>query len=308
MLKLTLYLIFCLCLILMVYIGFFKKDRIEIRLEEIGKDPLDILDIDVNVQKQNRNRTLRFIRIPQSVRDDIAASGILLRTEEFVMIWIAMVFFPAVLLYIFGLGAALSICVAFVMGLLPPFYIKMKRKKRLELFGIQLGDALPLISNGLRAGFSFEQAFASAAKDMPDPISQEISKSSRELSMGVPMEKVLTSLAERTQNKDMELLTSAVLIQRKVGGNLADILEMISDTIQARIRLKNHVKTLTAQGKYSGYLIGAIPVFLYLIFSMISPEYMSVMYTTTYGYVLTTLAVVFEIIAFVIIKKMITLE
>lgn len=309
MLKIVLYLLFCLCLFLMVYIGFFKKDRIEIRLEEIGKDPLDTQDMDVTVQKQqDKNNTLRFIRIPQSVRDDIAASGIKLRTEEFVMLWIALVLFPTILLYIFGAGALLSICVAFIMGVLPPFYIKMKRKKRLELFGVQLGDALPLMSNGLRAGFSFEQAFASVAKDMPDPISQEITKSCRELSMGVPLEKVLNSLTKRTKNKDLELLTSAVLIQRKVGGNLADILETISVTIQERIRLKNHIKTITAQGKYSGYLIGAIPVFLYLAFSVISPGYMSVMYTSTYGYVLSALVVILEIVAFIIIKKMITLE
>ena len=308
MLKIILYLLFCLCLLLMIYICFFKKDRIELRLEEIGKDPLDVSDIDVTVQKQDKDKTLRFIRIPQSVRSDIAASGIMLRTEEFVMLWIALVFFPAILLYIFGAGAVASICVAFVMGLLPPLYVKVKRKKRLELFGVQLGEALPLMSNGLRAGFSFEQAFASVAKDMPDPISQEITKSCRELSMGVPLEKVLSSLTERTKNRDLELLTSAVLIQRKVGGNLADILETISETIQERIRLKNHVKTITAQGKYSGYLIGAIPIFLYLAFSVISPSYMSVMYTTTYGYVLSLLIVVLEVIAFIIIKKMITLE
>lgn len=308
MLKIILYLFFCVCLFLIVYIGFFKKDRLEIRLEELAKNPLDTLNIDITVQKQDQSKTLRFINIPQSVRDDIVASGIMLRTEEFVMIWIALVFFPALLLYIFGTGVLLSICVALVMGILPPFYVKLMSKKRLELFGVQLGEALPLMSNGLRAGFSFEQTLASVAKDMPDPISQEITKSCRELSMGVPLEKVLNSLTERTKNKDLELLTSAVLIQRKVGGNLADILETISETIQERIRLRNHVKTITAQGKYSGYLIGAIPIFLYLTFSVISPSYMSVMYTSTYGYVLSALVVVLEIIAFIIIKKMITLE
>ena len=207
MLKIILYLLFCLCLFLMVYFGFFKKDRIEIRLEEIGKDPLDTPDMDVNAQKQDKNNTLRFIRIPQSVRDDIAASGIMLRTEEFVMLWIALVLFPAILLYMFGAGALLSICVAFVMGLLPPLYVKTKRKKRLELFGVQLGEALPLMSNGLRAGFSFEQAFASVAKDMPDPISQEITKSCRELSMGVPLDTVLNSLTEELYRWTLPFIT-----------------------------------------------------------------------------------------------------
>lgn len=306
--KLILYLLFCVCLGLIIYIGFFKKDPIDARLDEIGKDPFDSPDTAANTQKQEKKKALRFIRIPERVQNDIIASGIVMRIEEFVMVWISLVFFPSILVYIFGGSALVCVCIAFVMALLPPLYIKMKRQKRLALFGVQLGDALPLIANGLRAGFSFEQALGSVAKDMPDPISQEVSKACRELAMGVPLEKVLTSLTERTENKDLQFLTSAVLIQRKVGGNLADILETISATIQERIRMKNRIKTLTAQGKYSGYLIGAVPAFLYVAFSIISPSYMSVMYTTTYGYILTVVAITLEIVAFVIIKKMITLE
>lgn len=307
MLRICLYLAFCICLISIVYIGFFKKDRVEIRLEEIGKDTFSALDAIPHTQKREA-KVLQVIRIPQRVKDDIAAAGIVLRTEEFVMIWISMVFLPAMLLFIMGANTFLTACVAFVMALLPPTFVKIKRKRRLALFGIQLGEALPLISNGLRAGFSFEQAFAAVAKDMPDPISQEISKSCRELAMGVPLEKVLTSLTDRMENSDLQLLTSAVLIQRKVGGNLADILETISDTIQGRIRLKNHIRTLTAQGRYSGYLIGAVPVFLLFALSAISPGYMSVLYTTSYGIVLLSIAAVMEIAAFFIIRKMITLE
>lgn len=306
--KLILYLLFCVCLGLIIYIGFFKKDPIDARLDEIGKDPFDSPDAAANAQKQEKKKALRFIRIPDRVQNDIIASGIAMRIEEFVMIWISLVFFPSIFVYIFGGSTLVCVCIAFVMALLPPLYIKTKRQKRLALFGVQLGDALPLIANGLRAGFSFEQALGSVAKDMPDPISQEVSKACRELAMGVPLEKVLTSLTERTENKDLQLLTSAVLIQRKVGGNLADILETISATIQERIRMKNRIKTLTAQGKYSGYLIGAVPAFLYVAFSIISPSYMSVMYTTTYGYILTFVAITLEIVAFIIIKKMITLE
>lgn len=306
--KLILYLLFCVCLGLIIYIGFFKKDPIDARLDEIGKDPFDSPDAAANAQKQEKKKSLRFIRIPDRVQNDIIASGIAMRIEEFVMIWISLVFFPSIFVYIFGGSTLVCVCIAFVMALLPPLYIKTKRQKRLALFGVQLGDALPLIANGLRAGFSFEQALGSVAKDMPDPISQEVSKACRELAMGVPLEKVLTSLTERTENKDLQLLTSAVLIQRKVGGNLADILETISATIQERIRMKNRIKTLTAQGKYSGYLIGAVPAFLYVAFSIISPSYMSVMYTTTYGYILTFVAITLEIVAFIIIKKMITLE
>lgn len=308
MVKMILYVLFCACLLFFVYTAFFKKGRVESRLEEIGKDPFYAADKTSAAQKLKRRNLPQFIKIPESVRADIAASGIPLRTEEFVMIWISIVFFPVLIFSVLGQGIFITICLAIIMSLVPPIFVKIKRKKRLDLFGVQLGDALPLISNGLRAGFSFEQALVSVAKDMPDPIAQELTRATRELAMGVSLEKVLNSLGERMENADMQLLTSAVLIQRKVGGNLADILETISETIQGRIRLKNHINTLTAQGRYSGYLIGAVPVFLLFILSAVSPDYMSVLWTTTYGIALLCLAVVMEIAAFIIIKKMITLE
>lgn len=308
MFKVILYLLFCTCLLFLVYTAFFKKGRVESRLEEIGKDPFHVADKVSAVQKLKRRNLPQFIKIPERVRADIAASGIPLRTEEFVMIWISIVFFPVLIFFALGQGIFITICLAFIMSLVPPIFVKIKRKKRLDLFGVQLGDALPLISNGLRAGFSFEQALVSVSKDMPNPIAQELTRATRELAMGVSLERVLNSLGERMENEDMQLLTSAVLIQRKVGGNLADILETISETIQGRIRLKNHINTLTAQGRYSGYLIGAVPVFLLFILSAVSPDYMSVLWTTTYGIALLCIAVVMEIAAFIIIKKMITLE
>ena len=131
MLRLYLYLIFCICLMLIVYIGFFKKDRVESRLEEIGKDTFDTLDM-ASPTKKREEKTLRLLRIPQSVKDDIAAAGILLRTEEFVMIWITLAFLPAMILFILGAGTVISIGVAVIMAMLPPVFVKFKKKRRMD--------------------------------------------------------------------------------------------------------------------------------------------------------------------------------
>lgn len=308
MLRIILYIMFCMCTVLLVYVGFFRKDKVEKRLDEISRDTVDLLENVTNNHRKAKKESLKFIRIPQQVRNDIVASGILLRVEEFVMIWIALVFFPAIIWYLISENVLFSIMIAIIMGILPPMYVKMQRTKRLQLFGVQLGDALPLIANGLRSGFSFEQALSAVARDMPDPISQEMARACKELALGMSIETVLNSLTERTENEDMQLLTSAVLIQRKAGGNLAEILETVSNTIRERIRMKNHIKTLTAQGRYSGILVGCIPIILFFAISGINKDYMSVFYTTTYGFVLLGVAAIFEILAFVVIKKMITLE
>lgn len=308
MIRIILYLLFCICTIIFVYTGFFKKDKVGQRLNEISRDLADMQDEDENSKKREKRTTLKFIRIPEKVRSDILASGIQLRVEEFVMIWISLVFFPPLLIYIFSANWLFSILIMIIMSILPTMYVKMKRKQRLNLFGEQLGDALPLISNGLRSGFSFEQAIAAVARDMPDPVSEEMTRVCRELALGMSLESSLNSLTERMENGDMELLTSAVLIQRKAGGNLADILDTVSNTIRERVRLKSHVKTLTAQGRYSGILIGGIPVFMFVALSAISPDYMSVFYTTLYGALLLAVVIVLEVTAFVVIKKMITLE
>lgn len=308
MIRIILYLLFCICTIIFVYTGFFKKDKVGQRLNEISRDLADMQDEDENSKKREKRTTLKFIRIPEKVRSDILASGIQLRVEEFVMIWISLVFFPPLLIYIFSANWLFSILIMIIMSILPTMYVKMKRKQRLNLFGEQLGDALPLISNGLRSGFSFEQAIAAVARDMPDPVSEEMTRVCRELALGMSLESSLNSLTERMENGDMELLTSAVLIQRKAGGNLADILDTVSNTIRERVRLKSHVKTLTAQGRYSGILIGGIPVFMFVALSAISSDYMSVFYTTLYGALLLAVVIVLEVTAFVVIKKMITLE
>lgn len=308
MIRMILYLLFCVCTIIFVYTAFFKKDKVGQRLHEISRDLEDMQEDDDKNKKREKRTTLKFIRIPEKVRSDILASGIQLRVEEFVMIWISLVLFPPLLIYIFSANWLFSILVMIIMSLLPTMYVKMKRKQRLNLFGEQLGDALPLISNGLRSGFSFEQAIAAVARDMPDPVAQEMTRVCRELALGMSLENALNSLTERMENGDMELLTSAVLIQRKAGGNLADILDTVSNTIRERVRLKSHVKTLTAQGRYSGILIGGIPVFMFVALSAISPDYMSVFYTTLYGAALLAIVIVLEVTAFVVIKKMITLE
>ena len=306
--KIILFSLLSLLIFVLCFLVFCKEDHLPERLKEVEQSYLDSLSREEDGKKKSRRKKdLSFLRVPNAVREAITDSGLLLRVEEYVMIWISVATLPALVFYAFSGRFAQTILAALLGAALPPVYLKISKNKRLTLFGTQLGDALPLIANGLRAGFSFEQVMETVATDMPDPIASEFARVSRELKMGMSLEESLTNMTERMNNMDMRLLTSAVLIQRQVGGNLAEILDTISVTIQDRIKIKNNVSSLTAQGKISGLIVGAIPVFLYIAISASNPEYMSVFAETTYGHVLLGVGIGMEAVGFLIIRKMVNL-
>jgi len=211
---------------------------------------------------------------------------------------------PSFLAYLFTNNLLIVLALAMVGAIAPPFYLHFMTTRRMDTFSTQLGDALQLISNGLKAGFSFEQALVSVRTDMVPPISIEFGRAVNEMNYGMSLEDALTGVTTRMESSDMKLLTSAVMIQRKTGGNLANILDNLALTIRERVKLKNKIKTLTAQGRMSGYVLGSVPIVLFFVISGINPEYMSVFYTTTVGIVIVVVALLLEVLAFVIINNM----
>lgn len=161
-----------------------------------------------------------------------------------------------------------------VIGLfIPRLYVGMKQKKRLRDFNAQLPDMLNLMVNGLRAGYSTMQALEAVSKELPPPINTEFRRVVQEMQLGISMETALDNLLERIPSEDLDLVITAINVQREVGGNLAEVLETISHTIRERIRIKGEVKTLTTQVSYSGKLLALMPVFLLLALWMLNRDY-----------------------------------
>lgn len=298
----------CFVVVVFVLVKFLRDDAVTRRLNELEKgDAFDGLAGSDNAGAAEGARSKLNLRVPQRVRSSIAESGVMLRVDEFVLGWIALTVLPAMLCFFITNNPVYSVGLAFVGGFAPPLYIGMLKKRRLSLFSTQLGDALMLMSNGLRAGFSFEQVMESVCRDMPEPISQEFNRAVREMKMGTSLEDALTAVSDRMSNLDMQLLTSAVMVQRKVGGNLAEILDNISDTIRARIKLRRNIKTLTAQGRFSGYIVGLLPVGSFILISIYNPSYLTIYFTTMLGAIILVIAAVLEVTAFLIIRKMVSL-
>lgn len=244
----------------------------------------------------------------KKIGNDLSLANFPLRADEFVIIWITITIVPAGLVALFDFNIFVIIALIAIFVSTPPFILKRALKKRMVLFDKQLGDALTIMGNCLRAGFSFNQAIESIAREMPDPIAKEFTKTLREIKLGLSMEKALVNMVDRLKNNDLELIVSAVLMQRQVGGNLSEVLDNISDTIKERLKLKGEIKVLTATGRTSGMVVGLLPVFLMVVLMVINPGYVSMFFNSNIGYALVALGVVLETIGFLLVRKIVDIK
>jgi tight adherence protein B len=156
---------------------------------------------------------------------------------------------------------------------LPRFYVKNQQARRLVKFNEQLGDMLNLMVNGLRAGYSTMQAMEAVSKELPIPICDEFRRVVQEMQLGVPMQTALDNLVRRIPSEDLDLVVTAINVQREVGGNLAEILDTISYTIRERVRIKGEIRVLTTQVMYSGRFLALLPVVLMGALYLLNREY-----------------------------------
>jgi tight adherence protein B len=197
--------------------------------------------------------------------------------------------------------AALLFCIPFAV-------LQICRKRRVKAFAQQLGDALTLAANSLRTGYSFTQSFDMVAREMLPPISVEFARTVKETNLGIPMEDALVSMAKRVNSKDFDLVITSVLIQRQVGGNLAEILDNIARTIRERVRIRNEIKTLTAQGRISGLIVGLLPFGLSLSIYVINPEYISLLFVHPVGRMLLAGALAGQLVGILLIRRIVAIE
>lgn len=190
----------------------------------------------------------------------------------------------------------------------PRFIISSRKKERIKLFDSQLNEGITIISNSLKAGYSFLQAIAVVAEETSDPFSKEFKKLLKEMSLGISEEDALKNLLSRVESEDLRLIMNAILIQKDIGGNLSEILDNISETIRERQKMKNELRTLTAQGRLSGIILMLIPIFLGMAIYLFNKEYMMLLFTTSMGLIMVTAAIISEMFGLLMIKKIINID
>lgn len=206
-------------------------------------------------------------------------------------------------------GQIVLALLAAVIGLfVPRFYVANRKGKRLIGFEQQLPDILGLWVNSLRSGYSTMQSMEAISKEAPDPSAKEFRRVIVEVQLGLPQDQALAHLLERMPSEDLDLVITAVNIQREVGGNLAEILEVISHTIRERIKLKGEVRVLTSQGRITGYLIGGLPIILALFLLLINPDYMGHLFHSTCGWIMLGAGLTLIAIGTAVIQRIVDIE
>jgi len=209
---------------------------------------------------------------------ELAQADLKLKQGEFVAIMAIASFTVAILAWFIGSQSILLGLAGAVVGLfLPRMYVRSQKNKRLIKFNDQLGDMLGLMVNGLRAGYSTMQAMEAVSKELPAPICDEFRRVTQEIQLGVNTEKALDNLLRRIPSEDLDLVITAMNVQREVGGNLAEILETISHTIRERVKLKGEIRVMTSQMKYSGTFLSFLPVGVVVLLYVINRPYIIIL-------------------------------
>jgi tight adherence protein B len=210
-------------------------------------------------------------------------------------------------------GRSLIFAVVFfpIGAFIPRIYVKLAQGKRLKQFDNQLGDMLNLVVNGLRAGFSTLQAMEAVSRELPKPISEEFRRVVQEIQLGLPMEEALEHLLRRINSDDLDLVITAINVQREVGGNLAEILDVISYTIRERVRIKGQIAALTAQGRATAWVISALPVVLVLLLFVLNRDYIMTLFhpeTRGCGIPILILAGILIVSGFFAVQKIVDID
>jgi tight adherence protein B len=215
---------------------------------------------------------------------DLGAADLKLKPSEFLAIWAATAFGVPIVMFLIGFVLPsfqnpILLALGFGIGAFAPrFWLNFRKGGRLKKFNSQLPDTVTLIANALRAGSSFLQAIELVVRESQPPISIEFGRVIREVNLGLPFDIALENMVKRVRSEDFELMATAIAIQHQVGGNLAEILDSIAFTIRERIRIKGEIRTLTAQQRMSGYVVGGLPFFLAFFIYLAAPKFFDPMF------------------------------
>jgi len=187
-------------------------------------------------------------------------------------------------------------------------YVRNKARRQRKEFGEQLPENLDVLASALRAGHSLASAMSVVADEAPEPSAREFTRVVTDEQLGIPLDEALEVTAKRMQNVDMDQVAVLALVQREAGGNTAEVLDQVIANIRARMDLRRMVTVLTAQGKFSSWIVAAVPIALFIFIAIINPTQLDPLFNETVGQIFAISAVVMVLLGFLIIRKIVTIE
>jgi tight adherence protein B len=256
------------------------------------------------------DRALARQSFARRMATDLARANLKLTVAEFAMMSVGIVV-AGVLLGAF-LVRQLWIIGAVGGGVLgftiPRLFLSIRRTRRLHAFNDQLGDAITLLANSLRSGYSLLQSMEMVSREMAPPMSEEFSRLTREIGLGLSTEEALSNLVRRITSEDLDMMVTAINIHHEVGGNLAEILDTIGHTIRERVRIKGEIRTLTAMARYSGYIVSILPIAVAGLLFVMNADYMSQLWEDACGMQMIAASVVGMAAGWIVIRRVVNIE
>jgi tight adherence protein B len=239
-----------------------------------------------------------------TITEDLARAGLNITPAEYLLIRIGAVALGA-LIGLFRFGISIGPVILGLVGLIgPPLVVSFLQRRRQNMFNEQLTSMLQLLSNSLKTGYAIDRALETVATKSQPPVSTEFERITTEITLGTSVEDALSALLLRINSPDLEFIVTAILLHIRVGGNLAEVLDTISDTLRDRLQTKRDMSVLTAQSRASATIITGLPILLALGLYIFVPGYFLPMTTTFIGYVLLGIAAVLVIVGNVLIQRM----
>jgi tight adherence protein B len=244
----------------------------------------------------------------QNLRAQLSSANLKVTAGEFIAATVIAIILAAGVSYVVRQSAIISLVAAILGFFAPRWYVGYLQGKRLRDFNNQLADTISLMVNSIRSGYSVLQAMEAVGREMAPPVSEEFERIVKEVQLGLPVEQALDNMLRRVPSDDLDLLVTAINVQREVGGNLAEVLDSINYTIRERVRIKGEVRALTAQGRASGYLISFLPVGLSVFIYFVNPTFMLTLVEDPCGWIMIGVAILGIILGFLIIRKIVDIE
>jgi len=256
------------------------------------------------------NRAISGRGFADGIAAQLARADIKLTVGEYLAALVIAIFGFGIVAYIISQGSIIFAAVGVVGGFFAPrIYIGIMQGRRLQMFNDQVGDTINLLVNGLRSGYSVLQAMEAVARELPQPVAGEFDRVVKEVQLGLTLEQALQNMLRRVKSEDLDLVVTAINVQREVGGNLAEILEVISHTIRERVRIKGEIRVLTAQGMITGYVITGLPLALMAFLYLVNRDYVSRLWKGGIcGWAMLIAGAIMIVSGFLIIQKIVQIE
>jgi tight adherence protein B len=242
------------------------------------------------------------------LRADLARANLSATVGEFLILQASAAAICGALAFFISRAPAVACFFAAVGWLIPKFWLGRRKAARLKAFNDQLADTIALMSNSLRAGMSLLQSMEMITREAEPPVSEEFHRVVREVGLGVGPQEALVHMVQRIDSEDLDLLITAILVQFEIGGNLSRILDSISNTIRERVKLHGEIRTLSAQGRMSGYILSGMPLAIGGLLMLIAPSYMGKLFSPGPWLALPVLAVIGVAVGTFVLRQLVAIE